>query len=322
MSNDFKIVIPAQLEKSSDGEWKVAGLASTESFDLQNEKIIQTGIDLSPIEQGKGFFNWDHDNSPESIIGEIDGYKKDSRGLFVHGKLFKNHSKAKAVYEIMSSLSENKKGAMGFSVEGQILERDPNNPSIIKKCRIKNVALTMNPVNPNTYASLLKSLTATQFEFDSTGENKSEENQVNNEAPVFTANQVLSIIEKALSIGSGYTQAPNQLSGGAALATSSMNSEKDEDSKKKKKKDEKEDMEVKKSDTCKCGENCACSDCSCTTPKFLLKSMTKDLYKSNMENMLSTLQTLYPQYSREAIWGAVKDRFNTIFPEVTKKDLV
>ena len=91
MSDTFKIIIPAQLEKSADGEWKVHGLASTNGIDKQGETIIQKGIDLSPVDEGRGILNWDHDNSPENIIGVLDGYKQTSNGLYVNGRLFKNH---------------------------------------------------------------------------------------------------------------------------------------------------------------------------------------------------------------------------------------
>ena len=55
MSDTFKIIIPAQLEKSADGEWKVHGLASTNGIDKQGETIIQKGIDLSPVDEGLAF---------------------------------------------------------------------------------------------------------------------------------------------------------------------------------------------------------------------------------------------------------------------------
>lgn len=285
MENDFKVILPAYLEKSKDGEWRVSGLASTESLDLQNEKILQKGIDLSPIDQGKGFFNWDHDNSPESIIGEIDGYRRDPQGLFIHGKLFKNHSKAKAVREIMESLSERKKGAMGLSVEGQVLERDPNNPAIIKKCRIKNVALTLNPVNPNTYAQLLKSLTPeSEVNFNLERENVEavlKDKEENSESPVFTASQVLGLVEKALAF-SGNVTAPVDKVQGDALAKEDLKEEKKEEKKPKK-----------------------------------LKKMQACLYKSELKGLLKTLSVLYPSYSKEVLWETLKERLETKFPEIS-----
>lgn len=277
--DNFKFVVPAEITKSADGEWKVAGLASSSSVDRQGEIILPEGIDATPIAKGKGFFNFDHDNSPENTIGTLDGYKKTDNGMYVEGRLFKNHTRAKAVYEIMSSLNKGDKGRVGMSVEGKVLERDPKNPSIIKRCLIKNVALTLNPVNQDTYADIIKSMSTSNVEFDSTGV-KSEDNS-SKEETTFTTAQVLSIVEKALGVGAGYTQAPAQLKGGDALSQESMGDEKD-----KKKK---------------------------------LKKASKDLFKSQMIEMLDKLQVLYPDNSRQEIWSAVQDRLETKFPDLKIK---
>lgn len=281
MNDIFKFVMPAELSKGADGEWNIHGLASTGSVDRQGEIILPQGIDATPIDSGKGFFNFDHDNSPESTIGILDGYRKTAQGMHVNGRLFKNHSKAKAVYEIMSSLGKSDKGRVGLSVEGKVLERDPLNPKIIKKCVVKNVAITLNPVNQDTYADIIKSFNgAESVEFDSIGKKEvvQSENPIvkSEEQPTFTATQVLQIVEKALGIGAGQAQAPATMSGGDALGQEEM------DKPKKKK----------------------------------LKKMSKEMYKSNMETILSKLQFLYPENSRDEIWTAVKERMNSTFAEL------
>jgi hypothetical protein len=281
--DDFKFTIPAELSKGEDGEWKVAGLASSSSVDRQGEIILPGGIDATPIEKGKGFFNFDHDNSPENTIGALDGYKKTPTGMYVEGRLFKNHTRAKAVYEIMSSLNKGDRGRVGMSVEGKVLERDSKNPAIIKRCLIKNVALTLNPVNQDTYADIIKSMSSGEVEFDSTGPAKTEEVKVvKSEEPTFTANQVVSIIEKALSIGAGNSQAPANLKGGDALGMESMDKKKVDEPKK-------------------------------------LKKKSKEMYKSQMVELLDKLQVLYPTNSRSEIWSAVQDRLETKFPHLKIK---
>ncbi len=280
--DNFKFVMPAQIQKSEDGDWKVAGLASTQDTDQQGEIVFQKGIDLSPIDAKKGYFNFDHLKGPENLIGTIEGYKQSDKGLYVHGKLFKNHDRAKAVYQIMSSLSEKDTGRVGLSVEGQILERDPINPRLIKKCRIDKVAVTLNPVNQNTYADLIKSMSDNKstIDFNLIEDNYSEKPNAIPQVPVvdpklFSVDQVVEIVKKALSIGAESTKAPADKTGGEALATSDL--------KPKKKK---------------------------------IKKMEKNLYKSNMESMLSSLQKLYPEYSRTEIWLALKDRLSTSFPDI------
>lgn len=285
MKNDFKFVIPAEIQKGKDGEWRVAGLASTSSIDRQGEVIIPEGIDATPIGKGKGFFNWDHDNSPENTVGVLDSYKKSSNGMYVSGRLFKNHTRAKAVYEIMSSLNKGDVGRVGMSVEGKVIERDPTNPAIIKRCIIKNVALTMNPVNQDTFADIVKSMSSGEVEFDSTGKSEDGAPVTKAEEPTFTPSQVLAIVEKALGIGAGNAAAPSERSGGDALGQEEL------------------DKKKKKSD-----------------PKKLKKG-SKELFKSQMIEMIDKLQALYPNNSRAEIWAAVQDRLDTKFPELKIKEL-
>lgn len=283
MQDNFKFIIPAELVKGQDGEWKVAGLASTPSVDKQGEVIVPAGIDGTPIAQGKGFFNFDHDNSPESTIGVLDSYKKSSNGMYVEGRLFKNHSRAKAIYEIMTSLNKGDKGRVGMSVEGKVVERDIANPKIIKRCIIKNVALTLSPVNQDTYADIIKSMSSeAAIEFDSTGKKESSEtnNVSKSNEPTFSASEVVAMIEKALGVGAGNSMAPGDRSGGDALGQEEM------DKKKKK-------VESKK-----------------------LKPMNKQMYKSTMLEVLDKLQVIYPNNSRSEIWEAVKERMETKFPQI------
>jgi hypothetical protein len=316
MKDKFSFVMPAEIQKSEDGEWKIAGLASTESMDQQGETIMQKGIDLSPIDQKRGYFNFDHLKGPENLVGTIDGYSQTGNGLYVYGKLFKNHDKAKSVYQIMSSLGKSDTGRVGLSVEGKILKRNPNNPKVIEKCQIDKVAITFNPVNQQTYADLVKSMSGgAEIEFNAT------EDSYNDEAPVstYTADQVLSIVEKALGVGAGYTQAPNTLTDGDAMATSDMNT--------KKKKNKKDESNKADGDTMDKAQG-PCWDGHERVPgtkemtpgscrkKKKLKKCSQKLYKSKMIGMLDQLQKLYPNNSRTELWDAVKDRMETRFPEL------
>lgn len=225
MENNFKFIIPAELEKSKSGDWKIRGLASTESMDRQGEILLQKGIDLTPIDSKRAVINYDHLAGPENLIGLLDGYQRTPQGLVVEGRLFKNHTKAKAVYEIMSSLGKSDSGRIGLSVEGKVLERDAQNPQIIKKCRINAVAVTMSPVNSDTFADIVKSMTSSDVEFNSTGTLEKTEETKPNEA-IFTASQVVSIVEKALSIGGGNSVAPAERTGGDALGQESLDKKK------------------------------------------------------------------------------------------------
>ena len=292
MKDTFKFIIPAEIQKSEDGDWKIAGLASTEAVDQQGETIIQKGIDLTPIDQNRGYFNFDHLPGPENLIGTIDGYKQTDKGLYVHGKLFKNHDKAKSVYQIMSSLGEGSKGRVGLSVEGKILERDQMNKAVIKKCQISKVAVTFNPVNQETHADIIKSMTSgAAIDFNATKDSYSDEQNTDN-TPIFSAEQVVEIVKKALGVGAGYAQAPDTLTGGDALATSDMKP-------KKKKKDEDEEAKP------------------LAVRKAKLKKSSASDFQKGLTNILDSLQTLYPENSRSQLWEALKDRLTTKYPEIS-----
>ena len=223
--NTFHINMPAELVKADDGEWKIRGLASTASRDRQGEVLLQTGIDPTPIDEGRAFFNWDHQKGIENILGPIDSYKHTSDGLVLEGRLFKNHSKAKTVYEIMSSLGKSDIGKVGLSVEGKILERGEDGKTI-KKCQINACALTLNPVNTDTYVDFAKSMSAAALSFETETPPKGEELPAGHFSP-----EDVSKIIKALSVGSSYAdKTPSELSGGEALA------QEDLDKKTKKKK--------------------------------------------------------------------------------------
>lgn len=297
--------MPAELEKAADGNWKLKGLASTQGLDQQGEMIVQKGIDLSPIDNKKGIINWDHQKGVENILGTLDGYSFGKQGLYIEGRLFKNHDKAKAVQQIMSSLGSDDHGRMGLSVEGSILERDPNNPKIIKKCKINAVALTMNPVNTDTYADLIKSMADIDFEStkDATEDNIVEEASDDIQA-TFSADQVVAIVKKALGMSpeGSYSKAPNELTDGDAMATSDMKAPGKD--KKKKKKDDLQD------------ESQAAAQQNGLNKGKDLKPMTSDLYKSNILRMMDKLQKLHPDVSRVDIWEAVKDRLDTQFPDI------
>jgi hypothetical protein len=288
---DFKFVIPAELAKGADGEWVVQGLASTSSKDRQGEVILPEGIDASPIDEGRGLLNWDHLKGPENILGSLDSYKKTPEGFFVKGRLFKNHDKAKSVHQIMSSLNKSDKLKMGMSVEGKILERAGQDGKIIKKCQINAVALTMNPVNQDSFVDLVKSMSGTDLEFNSSAENlqvlaKTEEK------PVFTAKQVLNLLEKTLGVGAGAaTEAPAARTQGDALAQ--------------------EDLDKKPKDVTLADEAIKAE-----VKPGKLKKMSKELYKSSMMEVLNKIQELYPHCTRAQIWECMQDRLNKKYPEI------
>lgn len=138
------------------------GVASDDSVDDEGESMNPEGFDIKRFLKS-GLFNLDHltsrspTNKSRFWIGEpLDAWVKDNK-LFVKGKLWKHSPEARAFWDKcvqMQKSGSTRKG--GMSIEGKVLERDKNNPKKILKALITNIALTFEPVNTNSWVSLLK----------------------------------------------------------------------------------------------------------------------------------------------------------------------
>lgn len=151
----------------------VRGVISSERRDLQDEVVVQAGLDLATL----GDYGWINDNHskrpgdefgqvtrtyPMSIPGE-DGEPVPATGI--EGFFFDTpanrdlHAKAVALRKSGSGVG------YGFSIEGQVLARDPKDRRRITKARITQVALTRTPVNRDT---LLEAMAKSLDAFDTT----------------------------------------------------------------------------------------------------------------------------------------------------------
>lgn len=224
----FKFYVPVDLIKSEKEdeatEWRIQGIASTPDEDLQGETIDQNGLDISVIKAGHGLFNFDHQKGPENLLGEIeDAEFIDQDGkkvLMVKGYLFKHQERSKAFYNILKSLKKGSAKRVQMSIEGKILQRDFTNSKAIKKARIDKVALTLDPVNPYTYAELCKSLSSPD---------NSENQVVESTEELVTINKsdmekILDFAKKALSAGIGGALSPSSRNDGEAMSKESLDS--------------------------------------------------------------------------------------------------
>lgn len=150
----FRFDVPLTLSKSEDGKYHLKGLASTAHRDLHGEQVVTQGIDASYFLK-KGYFNWEHQNTPTSYVGVPTKAEHRKDGLWVEGYLL-DTPKAKEIVDLAEALQKagNERG-LSFSVEGKTMERDGK---VVKKCWLKNVSLTVQPVNSNCYAEIFKSL--------------------------------------------------------------------------------------------------------------------------------------------------------------------
>ena len=149
------------IEKGEEGpkKVKIGGIISTDAKDQQGDILLQEGMDWSYFLQ-RGYFNYEHQQGPENILGvpekvelvEMDGKKATK----VEGHLLLKTPKAKSVYEAIKAINEEGTNRqIGFSVEGQVIERDKVNPKIVKRAKILNVSVTAHPVNPDAKLELL-----------------------------------------------------------------------------------------------------------------------------------------------------------------------
>lgn len=174
----FNFFTEANLEKSSKfnpldypvGDDKryermiFEGLASDASEDSEEESMEPNGFIIDRFLK-HGLINLDHLTSRSPInksrfwIGApLDAKVKDNK-FFVKCQLWKKSPEARAFYDKALEMQEsgtNRKP--GFSIEGKALERDKKNPKKITKALITNVAMTMTPVNANTYADIVKGI--------------------------------------------------------------------------------------------------------------------------------------------------------------------
>lgn len=231
---DFLVHIPVELVKSEkDGEeqWTIQGIASTGDSDLQGESIDQEGLDISLLKAGRGLFNADHQRGPENVVGQIEDAEfithEGKKALHVQGYLFKEQPKAQAFRNILKSLKKGSGPRVHMSIEGKILQRDHTDNKRIKKARIDKIALTLDPVNPYTFAELCKSLnTQDASEILQTPEGGQVQILDNKEEMILINKKQLEVLvevaQKAMCAGAGHADAPASRAGGSAMQKESM----------------------------------------------------------------------------------------------------
>lgn len=165
MTELFSLWTSLDLSKADAAEAKtnkapIGGIISTDVVDLQGDQILQSGCDWSYFLK-RGWFNYEHKPGAENIVGipkavkpvTLEGGKQGTR---VEGFLLLDRPRASEVYEAAKAIQKSGEGrSIGFSVEGQVLKRDPTNPKIVTKARILNVSVTAHPVNPDARLEVL-----------------------------------------------------------------------------------------------------------------------------------------------------------------------
>lgn len=159
----FNFFVPLSFEKASDGTGqsmvRIKGVCSSTTEDSDGETLYPEGFDFKPL-LSTGFLNWNHqaNKTSKAICGEPTSAKvvNDGKDFYIEGFLYPNEE-GKNVAELAETLEKHSPNRrLGFSIEGQALERDMLNPKKITRARITGVAITQCPKNPNTLMSIVK----------------------------------------------------------------------------------------------------------------------------------------------------------------------
>lgn len=157
--NKFNFFTPlSYFEKGVDKQgnlaYKVGGLISDSSIDADGESLDCRGFDFSEF----NFINWNHSKAPKDIIGEPEKWKVvPGKGVFMEGSIYPDSEVGRDAIKLMQTLQHSKKGnRLGWSIEGQVEERDIMNPKKVTKAKITAVALCPFPKNGNTFAELIE----------------------------------------------------------------------------------------------------------------------------------------------------------------------
>lgn len=158
----FAAWLPVDISKGDDAEptkTKIGGIISTDTVDQQGDTLLQEGMDFSYF-LDKGWFNYEHQQGAEYILGaptKVESVSLDGKqATRVEGYLLNDRPRAREIIDTAKAIERaSLPRSIGFSVEGQVLARDADNPKLITRCRILNVAITSAPVNPDARLEVL-----------------------------------------------------------------------------------------------------------------------------------------------------------------------
>lgn len=177
-ATSFTIGMPLmKSERSATDEWGICGMASCESRDLQNEIIVQKGIDCTPAVE-RGWINWDHGRGAGDQIGiptvleiaRIEDHpvmRKSGQhgwGLYAEAILLKGVKQAEDAWVLLNALKDvGEMRRLSWSIQGRAVERDTLNRSV-NKSELYHLALTHQPIQTESFAQVIKSLSTTSAE--------------------------------------------------------------------------------------------------------------------------------------------------------------
>lgn len=164
--DSFARWVPLELQKGRDEDKAddddaltramIGGICSTRDMDLEGETIEQDGLDWSYFLEN-GWFNHEHQQGAGAVLGHpVSVERVDDDRTRVEGVLYLHKQLGRDVYETSQAMEKaGGERSLGFSVEGQVLQRDPRDTKRVLKARVLNVAITAMPINPHTNLELI-----------------------------------------------------------------------------------------------------------------------------------------------------------------------
>jgi len=166
--DEFQFGLPLFTKGVDDvsGRRFVQGVASTPDKDLQDEYVIQKGLDLRYFLK-HGYYNDDHKPGFENKVGQPtealikkvkDRAGKSLLGLWTRGYLWVKgtHSGADHIWDLAQALeASGSDRQLGFSIQGKVLTREG---SRILKAWVQDIAITPSPVNTETWMELVRDI--------------------------------------------------------------------------------------------------------------------------------------------------------------------
>lgn len=169
--SSFQFFAPLSFFEKSDADkgktHRIAGIISTEELDKQGEVIIQKGLDFKPFLKG-GWFNDNHSKKTADVLGYPESVKQFQKGqalpdgnaapancTWAEGYLL-DTPEARRIWDL--GLGLQKSGGnrrLGYSIEGQVVQRDGPQNRVVAKAIVRNVAITNQPVGENTRLEVL-----------------------------------------------------------------------------------------------------------------------------------------------------------------------
>lgn len=158
-TDDFNAFVPNVVDLIKGGSdtaeeaRSIGGFCSTEDLDRQEEVVVAKGLDFTEY-VNYGWFNDNHRQGTADKVGYPTLAELRKGRWWTAGNLLTDYPLAEQIWTLVKSLHKsNAPRRLGFSIEGKVLLRDHGNR--ILKAKIRNVAITGDPVNTACLFSIL-----------------------------------------------------------------------------------------------------------------------------------------------------------------------